>query len=165
MLSEFIIMPMCPTFTYFKPEEISPPIDSFSLAFWVVEHGNLIIDSIYLPVIEAAQRGHVPAICEMAILFGSGAQGLPKSYTWARFHTDVLKDYNKGKPNTEAEALFNSGLLEYEFGNLEAAKTEFIEAAKIMVNFLPTEQWNFRVFEYLDTLNTQLGHRIDDEIK
>ena len=103
---------MKPTFTYFKQEEISPPIDSYSLALWLVEEGNLIVDCCYLPVIEAALRGHVAAVCEMASLFGSGARGLPKSYRWARFHLDLIKKFNEGDPEPEVESLLNSGLLE-----------------------------------------------------
>lgn len=137
---------MKPTYTYFDPEKITPPNESVTLALSVIERHKLIIDSAYLTAIEAAHQGDVLAICEMASLFGSGAPGLPKNYSQARFYIDVMKDYNKGCPKTEVEALYNSGCLELKFGNEKSAKDEFTKAAQIMVNNLPAEDWNFDVF-------------------
>lgn len=144
---------MKPTYTYFHPDNLDSPIDSYSLALAAIERNNLIIDCAYLPVLEAAHRGCVSAVCEMATLFGSGAPGLPKNYTQAQFYTDVIKGYNKGDPETEVEAIYNSGCLAFRFGNFEKAKTEFIEAAKIMVNNLPPEKWGFGVFDRLRQLD------------
>ena len=137
---------MKPVYKYFKSEKITAQGESYSLALSVVEEYKLIIDSAYLDAIEAAHQGDVLAVCELASLFGAGAPGLPKNYSQARFYIDVIKEYNKGHPKTEVEALYNSGCLELKFGNEKSAKDEFTKAAQIMVNNLPAEDWNFDVF-------------------
>lgn len=143
---------MKPTYTYFDPEKIAPLNESYTIALSVVERHKLIIDSAYLDAIEAAHQGDVLAICEMASLFGSGAPGLPKNYKQARFYIDVMKEYNKGQPETEVEALYNSGRLELKFGNNQSALDEFTKAAKLMVSNLSPEKWDFRILDYIQTI-------------
>ena len=127
-------------------------LSSFEKAFDVLKTEKLIIDADYLSLIEAAERGYVIAACEMATLFCEGAPGLPRNYNTARIYIDVLKDYNKDDPITYLEALYNSGILEFNFGNFEAAKTEFTEAAKVMVLNLNPENWMFETFDYIKKL-------------
>lgn len=140
---------MSPKFNYFDSKELLEPIDSYASALSVVLEDNLIIDSAYLEVIEAAHRGDVTAVCEIAILFGTGAPGLPKNYYRARFYTDVIKALHKGNPELEVDAFYSSGSLELQFKNYQAAKAEFLSAIKIMVEELPPERWNFDAFYYL----------------
>lgn len=144
---------MPPNFKYFDPQDLSFKMESYNLALSEIAENKLILDSAYLPVIEAAHRGSVAAVCEIAILFGSGAPGLPKNYTMAKFYVEVLKAHSEGDPKPEIEAWYHSGILEYEQGNYEAANSEFLQAAKIMVEHLPPVEWDYRVFENLETLS------------
>jgi len=66
----------------------------------------------------------------------------------------MLKEYNKEDPEPEVETLLNSGVLELAFDHREKARTEFLEAAKIMVNSLPPEAWTFEIFYFLENLAT-----------
>lgn len=155
LLGNIRLSEMKTTFTYFDPQNLISPLDSYCLALSAIKRDQLIIDSDYLPVLEAAQRGHIPAICEMASLFGSGARGLPKNYFRAKLYLEVLKEHNEGHPKPEIEALYGLGHLEFDYDNFEMAKSAFIQAAKIMVNNLNPEDWNFNVFYYLQRLASQ----------
>ena len=142
---------MKPNFTYFSTDGLA--IDSFNKALDVVRSEKMIIDSDYLFALEAAERGNLPAVCEMATLFCVGAHGLPRNYNIARIYIDALKDYNQDHPEAYINALYNSGILEYSFNNFSTAMPEFIKAAKHMVIHLPLEQWTFEVFDYIEQIS------------
>ena len=94
--------------------------------------------------------------------FASGTQGVPKHYGLARRYTDMIMEFNRGKVVPEVEALRNSAKLELGVGNIEVAKQELVQAAKLMTNNLPSEKWDFDIFSSIQKLITQ-GQNHEDE--
>ncbi len=124
-------------------------IGSFSRALSVLEKEKILLDSQYLPVLEAAERGDFFAQLEMQEAFASGTREVPKHYGLARRYTDMIIEYNRGRIEPEIESFVNSASLEYEAGNLESTKKDLAQAIKLMVNNLPLEKWKFDTFSFL----------------
>lgn len=141
---------MKPQFKYFRQED-AVGITDFSKALNRLAQGAAIIDANYLIVMEAAERGLFTAMCEMAIVFSEGSKGAPVNYRLAKGYQEAILQVNQATSDFQVvvESLKNFGLLERNFGNLEAAKAYFVEAIQLMTTELPPEKWDFSIFSFL----------------
>jgi hypothetical protein len=156
-----MLLYMKPSFKYLSEQDLKVEYGLLR-ALWLIQKERIIIDAHYIPVLELAERGDFFAQCEMQEAFASGTQGVPKHYGLARRYTDMIMEFNRGKVVPEVEALRNSAKLELGVGNIEVAKQELVQAAKLMTNNLPSEKWDFDIFSSIQKLITQ-GQNHEDE--
>lgn len=140
-------------FEYFDPSE-AEGITNFEKAIQRLTETRVMLDSGLLPLIEAAERGVFTAMCEVARLFSDKQTGVRPNYLLARHFHNAILEINRTTecPKTLVESYRNLGLLEWNFGNLEAAKKHFIEAIGIMYRQMRPEEWDFEVHYNLSSL-------------
>ncbi|MFN8301951.1 MAG: hypothetical protein U0U46_05625 [Saprospiraceae bacterium] len=139
---------MKPNFKYVADEDLKVQ-EGFPLAYKLIADKRILIDSNYLPVLELAEKGDSMAWFEMQEAFAYGTQGVPKHYGLARKYTDLIMKLNQGRDEAVVEGFLNSAKLELDAGNLEAAKQDLVQAIKAMVDKLPLEKWDMKIFDIL----------------
>ncbi len=129
-------------------------ITDFSSAMQIIRAEKLIIDTKYLKVIEAAERGYCTAWIELQEGFRKGQKGLPQNYRMARYYSDLMirackEEADSQEPFLLFESYRAAGYLEMDNGNHERAALEFGEAIKLMVNRISPQEWDFNILHFL----------------
>ena len=83
-------------FEYFNRDQVGE-IASFGKALPCLVGANAIVDSDFLTVIEAAERGVFEAMCEAARIFMTGVKGVPRNYHLAKRYLDGILVVNENK--------------------------------------------------------------------
>lgn len=148
-------------FKYYTP--LNRKFDNFSNALRIIKNKNIIVDTVYLEVMEAAELGYCTAWLELLNNFRFGKKGIPKNYKMARYYSDIMirestkNTVFKKYPKLKFDSYRASAYLEYDYDNYQTAFSHLIKAAKIMVK-LPVEEWDFQIFNMLNSLKSLLAN-------
>lgn len=123
----------------------------YKKALEMIKNEKLVVDSICLPLIEAAESGDRAALHKLHSAFKFGEFGLQKNYSLSLHYLNQLREQDGDDELLKFYSTRCLGDTHYKFGNFEEAQTQYSAAAKIMMN-LPNNEWDFEMLQTLEGL-------------